>query len=361
MVTETFHALATRAEPQRFVPTEVHLITTEEGRRQAELDLLDGGMAMFAALCDELGIDRASVRFGADTIHVACDAAGRPLEDIRNAEENHTIADAIISQVRELTADATCALHVSLAGGRKTMGFYLGYALSLFGRPQDRLSHVLVDPRFERLPDFFFPTRRSHILRLPDGRGTVDASRATVELADIPVVKLRGLLGDELLGSGNASYAEIVRRARSHIGVTPELVINLHDLRVWAADRPVPMKPAQAVWYAFFAQRAIDGKPGFGWRNADSASTAAELRNFARELERHCPAIDEDICATWITPDGQIDMDSADRLRTRVHRQLHRALGPGPAAAYLIKREGSRGNSTYRIALPPGSITLRKT
>ena len=44
------------------------------------------------------------------------------------------IADAITALVRALTADPGSAVHASIAGGRKTMGFYLGYALSLFGR-----------------------------------------------------------------------------------------------------------------------------------------------------------------------------------------------------------------------------------
>ena len=49
------------------------------------------------------------------------------------------------------------SLHVSIAGGRKTMGFYVGYALSLFARDQDRLSHVLVPPSLESRQDFFYP------------------------------------------------------------------------------------------------------------------------------------------------------------------------------------------------------------
>lgn len=39
------------------------------------------------------------------------------------------------------------------------MGYYLGYALSLYGRAQDRLSHVLVTERYESLRDFFIPHR----------------------------------------------------------------------------------------------------------------------------------------------------------------------------------------------------------
>lgn len=37
------------------------------------------------------------------------------------------------------------------------MGFFVGYALSLFGRAQDRLSHVLVSDPFESLTDFYYP------------------------------------------------------------------------------------------------------------------------------------------------------------------------------------------------------------
>jgi CRISPR-associated protein (TIGR02584 family) len=73
-----------------------------------------------------------------------------PLEDIVTEADNVAVADFITEKVRAVTADPEASLHVSIAGGRKTMGFYLGYALSLFGRPQDRLSHVLVSARSNR-------------------------------------------------------------------------------------------------------------------------------------------------------------------------------------------------------------------
>jgi len=39
--------------------------------------------------------------------------------------------------------DPNIQLHVSLAGGRKSMRFFAAYALSLWGRDIDRLTHVL--------------------------------------------------------------------------------------------------------------------------------------------------------------------------------------------------------------------------
>jgi CRISPR-associated protein (TIGR02584 family) len=101
--------------------------------------------------------------FDADNIHVIKRPNGELLRDIRTDADNVAFADFITEQVREITADPATILHISIAGGRKTMGFYAGYALSLFGRAQDHLSHVLVSPSFESLKEFSIrvPTPRS--------------------------------------------------------------------------------------------------------------------------------------------------------------------------------------------------------
>ena len=153
IVTETIYALAAD-EFAPFVPTEVHLITSAEGARRAELSLLSDDLGWFHKLCADYHLP--GVRFDASHIHVMRDAHGQPMNDIRSPADNRAAADFITAQVRAITADSGCALHASIAGGRKTMGFYLGYALSLFGRPQDRLSHVLVSEPFESSYDFFY-------------------------------------------------------------------------------------------------------------------------------------------------------------------------------------------------------------
>ena len=142
IVTETLYTLAVQQEP-KFVPTEVRLITTEEGAQQAKQSLLHKDRWFHRLLTD---YDLPPIQFEPEQIHVLKDANGNPLDDIRSVEDNTAAADAITDLIRKLTGDDSSALHVSIAGGRKTMGFYLGYVLSLFGRIQDRLSHVLVPP-----------------------------------------------------------------------------------------------------------------------------------------------------------------------------------------------------------------------
>ena len=187
IVTETLYALAVLGEP-RFVPTEIHLLTTAEGAEWARLTLLSEEPGWFYRLSRDYGLPH--INFTPDSIHLLRAADGRPLVDIRQVADNEAIADAITDKVRALTADPDSALHASIAGGRKTMGFYLGYALTLFGRLQDRLSHVLVSSRFESNQDFFYPTIQERVIYAAD-QSPLDASAATVMLADIPFVRLR--------------------------------------------------------------------------------------------------------------------------------------------------------------------------
>jgi CRISPR-associated protein (TIGR02584 family) len=137
IVTETLYALAVAPTASAFIPTEIHLITTRSGAEKARLALLSDEPGWFHRLSRDYALP--PIHFTADTIHVLEDAGGRPLEDIRSPEDNRRAADGITGIIREFTADPDCALHVSIAGGRKTMGFFLGYALSLYGRPQDKL------------------------------------------------------------------------------------------------------------------------------------------------------------------------------------------------------------------------------
>lgn len=202
VITETLYGLHVQRSPW---PERLHLITTQLGH-----DILD--QALFAqgkleALCLELG--KPSYRRDQVKIEVVPDANHQPVNDARTLEDHEALADFIMQTVRELTADTTRDLHASIAGGRKTMTFYLGYAMSLFGRPNDRMSHVLVSEGFENHRDFFFPTRESNIIETRDGQ-RLDMATAEVSLADIPFIRQRDQLPNVLHQQG-APGAETLR------------------------------------------------------------------------------------------------------------------------------------------------------
>ena len=111
-------------------------------------------------------------------------------------------------------------------------GFFPRLALSLFGRPQDKLSHVLVSEPFESSGGFYYPTPVSRVLELSSGR-LVDSANATVTLADLPFVSQRNGLPKALL-TGHATYNEAVEAARLAIA-PPELCLDLEARRILAS------------------------------------------------------------------------------------------------------------------------------
>ena len=271
IVTETLYALTVIGEP-RFVPTEIHLLTTAEGAERARLTLLSEEPGWFHRLRQDHGLP--PIHFTLGTIHILRAADGRPLNDIRAVADNEAIADAITHQVRVLTADPDSAVHASIAGGRKTMGFYLGYALSLFGRPQDRLSHVLVSSPFESNLDFFYPTPLERVIYTADGR-PLDASAATVMLADIPFVRLRDGLQESLLEPG-ASFSAVVAQAQRNLAA-PSLTLDAAACRVRCGETVVRLTPISFAWLAWFARRALAGLPPLHWKRIGPAEVAAFL------------------------------------------------------------------------------------
>lgn len=120
IVTETLFALL--QGESAFVPTEVRLITTREGAERARLALLSEEPGWFRRFCQDYAL--SGISFDETHIDILTDGNANPFEDIRNPEDNRRAADQICECLRVLTADPECALHVSLAGGRKTMGEY---------------------------------------------------------------------------------------------------------------------------------------------------------------------------------------------------------------------------------------------
>ncbi|HET6546261.1 MAG TPA: CRISPR-associated ring nuclease Csm6, partial [Rhodanobacteraceae bacterium] len=270
VVTETVFALVHLGEP--WIPTEVHIITTSTGAHRAKLLLLAPGQDQFGSLCREYALP--PIAFDVNNIHVVANADGQKLEDVRNQADNMAVADMILSKMAGFAADRTCAMHVSLAGGRKSMGFFAGYALSLYGRAQDRLSHVLVSPGFETHPEFFFPPKTPRVL-LTQGGTPVSTSDARIELADIPFVRLRDRLPDELLSGGR--FADAVAAAQ-RLEAAPRLRVDLASRSVQCADTKIRLAPMNFAVYAWLAKRRLEKGPG-AVPVADFNAIHSSLRN----------------------------------------------------------------------------------
>lgn len=347
VVTETLYALAVqRAQP--FIPTEIHLLTTAEGRQRAELALLSDDPGWFHRLRADYGLP--PIIFDVNRIHAVSGADGRPLDDIRTPLENERLADWVTEKMRELTHDPDAALHVSIAGGRKTMGFYLGYALSLFGRPQDRLSHVLVNEPYESSWDFFYPTPYSRVITTRDNK-LADTRDARVELAEIPFVRLRQGL-DRQLQSGGVTFSEAVAAAQQALQ-PPELVIDREGQCILAGGRRIALPPKQLALLGLFADRLLQGRaplpaPGKEVPDPEWAKRFLEQYRAIRNGDI------DDIERTERALHDGMDGEYFSSTKSKLHRTLKVALGPA-AQPYLIDDGGTRPRR-YSLNLPREAV-----
>jgi len=351
VVTETLFAVAVqpKADQVPFVPTEIHVVTTGRGAEHIRLNLLSKTPGWFHRMRVEYELPE--IRFDDSTIHIVTDTNGQPLDDIRTQADNECVADQLASTVRDLTGDETAALHVSLAGGRKTMGYYLGYALSLYGRPQDVLSHVLVSAPFESHPEFFYPSHTQRVIQTREAKPRpLDCRSATVELAEIPYVRMRDGLDEKLL-SGLSSFSESVAMAQRSLQ-TPELILDLEYHRVRAGGVLMKLPPAELAMLSLFARRAHrsesaiaapqKGVPDTTW----SHDYLRELKCIVGEMADR----DETERALRSGMDGEYFSSRLSKLR----RHLRLKLGVG-AVPYSIDDGGTRPRQ-YRLRLPTTAI-----
>lgn len=163
ILTEVFYYFAhSRRPPIMF--DEVRAFTTRPGKEAAVSQLLCDrpGQNQFYLLLKHLKIDRSRISFDQNHIRVFKDSNHKELNDIRTEEDSLYVADQLFKELRELCSDGDTAVYASIAGGRKTMGVSLASVMQLFGRPQDRLLHVLIHPKIEEAMKkqkvaFYFP------------------------------------------------------------------------------------------------------------------------------------------------------------------------------------------------------------
>jgi CRISPR-associated protein (TIGR02584 family) len=351
VVTETLYALLHQSPP--FLPTELHLITTREGKERARLALLSDEPGWFNRFLRDFGLAGA-IAFDERHIHVIRDADDRPLDDIRTPADNERAADFITEWVRNFTADADSALHVSIAGGRKTMGYYLGYALSLFGRPQDRLSHVLVSEPFESSWEFFYPTPYERVIQVRENK-LANCKDARVTLAEIPFVRLREDLPMRLL-EGKASFSAAVTAA-ARAWEEPHLRLNLAHNTVQLDGELIEPSPTEFAFLLWLARRAKEDDPQVQW---GQRAEAEEFMQVARkvfnpaggEYERLTDAVN------WRLDNPKDLAEYFEPQKSRINKALADALGEHAATRYQIRRTGARGASRYFLPLTPDQIEI---
>jgi CRISPR-associated protein (TIGR02584 family) len=231
ILTETLWAL--RHQEESFIPTKIIVLTTSDGKNRLQTHLLgdDKHKGAYFSYCEDYGL--SDTLFSAASIRVVKNDQGQELKDIVTDHDNECVANTISKLVKQYTDQGNTAIHLSLAGGRKTMGYYAGYALSLFGREQDRLSHVLVDSQYEACGDFYYPTPYDlNVTHRSDSKEKYNAKFASVSLAEIPFVRVRQNIPPVLM-RGDITFNRAVEMANwDNTNVTLFFKKGVHSLFV---------------------------------------------------------------------------------------------------------------------------------
>jgi CRISPR-associated protein (TIGR02584 family) len=359
VVTETLFSLCRQQVPP-FVPTEIHIITTGEGRRATESALLDLPRAQLGKFAAEFDLPSLRDALTPERIHVITDVAGNELSDITDISGNAETADLIIRVIGNLASDDEAALHVSIAGGRKTMGFLAGYALSIFGRTQDRLSHVLIRPRaLEQHHDFFYPPKQPIPLFDKDGRKTSTAE-AVIVLAEMPFLLLRDGLPAKLLDS-TWSFTKTIENAQAAL-LPKELVVDMSNQHVSCHGVAFKLSAKPFAFLALMARKRMADPDGDGfvhWSNIGGDEYLAEYRHLPDARPDEIAELRDEFRKIGKPGyEGENDPRKTrfEQFKTRLNKQLARNLGAYSGPYEMQLRKAANAQNRWGLLLLASAI-----
>ncbi|MBA2660914.1 MAG: TIGR02584 family CRISPR-associated protein [Bradymonadaceae bacterium] len=374
VVTETVYVLAVRGEgdvgPQTI--EHVHIITTTGGRTSLEaVDLIRCFRSMARDYPDAAA--RIPVRDDQIVIEVPNDTCGVELNDVRDACQSAVMADAIVDAVRRLTANDDRQLHASLAGGRKTMGHFLGSAMMLFARPMDMLSHILAGANAEACRQFFYPPSVPTMMEASGGV-QFDASLESVELYSVPLLRLRDHVVNATRGQAKVrlpgSYAELVDVAQQVLTGSIRVSVDIDTATIRINDQKLRLQPGEAAILSCLLVEHAQGRTpvpatdmlyrnvGVGpalyglHRNAQVTDEQSKDPFFYDELPDNLPS------AARKKDEKRVLIDNLAPQISTIRKVLKAQLVSHVATLLTPNNVGPKGHRAYTVELDPTAIEV---
>lgn len=359
IVTETLYALIHNDPP--VYPDEIHIITTSYGKELIEKNLIASGR--LREFCREFHLSEEILN--TDSILVVKGNNNVSLADIKEAPDNEALGDFITNFIRFKTSDEKARLHCSLTGGRKTMSFYLGSALQLFGRPWDKLYHVLITPEFESNPDFYYKPKKDRVLKR-NGR-ELHTKDVQIFLAELPFIRLR-----EKLPLNGKNFKGLVEEGQKEIDTAlsqPHVNISLMDRLVTIGNQSIEFKPFHLVFYVhllkqktghcLYPERAYCHNCTDCFLQLNDLTTPRVKNIIAKDYEiiygQHSGHV-ENFHMQW--KDG-IDISKLRSDRSKINRDIIESLKDDTLATYYtITSLRKYGNTRFGIKVEKGKIRV---
>ena len=353
VITETLYCCWCLASPP--IPiTEVFALTTLRGKQALEETLL-GDNGKLKSLCNDYNLP--PIHFNLANIYLLKGADGQPLEDISSVIDNEVLADQLFAFVRKLATSTDICLHASIAGGRKTMGLYIGLAMQFYGRPGDTLSHVLVNSELEN-QEFFYPPPNGVDVVLNNGR-TIPAAEIRLELAEIPLLLLREKI-PFLKEHTDAGYTELIgiaQREYNALQAISPVIVNTFSCCLEIGEATINLTPLELALYLFFARQHLEGQVEDRYSISRFDIREGLLTAALRDIVSQIPARDFRLEGLKGWENDPIARFS--QTRSNINRKIREALGEAQSAHYQIQSwtpSSNQDDICYGLTLAKDSI-----
>lgn len=208
------------------VPDEIVVLTTKSGKENLDREIFSREKPvwdeMLAALRKaKIAIDGKLI-LGETSIRVIPDERGNGIWDLRSGDDNLRAADYMLQQVRQYTESSDTVVYASIAGGRKTMSALLFSCMSLLGREDDKVFHVLPPPELDGgvVPTMYYPKKGAMYTSRVTGK-KYKGDKLHSELFEVPFVRMRGWY-QEKFKSIPPSYRTLISKVQD---VAPPAVV----------------------------------------------------------------------------------------------------------------------------------------
>lgn len=331
---------------QRSLPiVELVIITTKFGQGVFEQKLFDNQNGKFYRFCSEYNLLAYTYKI---TFVIIENKHGRQLIDIRSEEDNRAAANCIVKTIRKYAQDDTNRILASIAGGRKTMSAYMGYAMQLYARRQDRLFHVLMAPEaLESNPFFYYPPKNREDFSFKNKNGetiTVPYNKIKISNAEIPFIRLREIL-PFIHGPQAVEYEDLVKLTQTEISqaFAPVLKIKGESSTVvvkWRGQTwRIKLKPVDFAFYCYLLKK----------RTIINSHNDAHARAITKLYLKIRPDVDKEKKASLPAFGFQDLIDS----RTRINREIKKNIPFDKIHQFVIIQTRQENRiPTYFIDMP---------
>lgn len=194
--------------------SKIYIITDSTGKTVIEENLLKKELGYYNRFLVDYSIS-SQIEFSKKNIFLLRDENNAPLQDLKTVDNNSAAAIQIFQIIEEITKNEKIRLITSVAGGRKSLSVLVGQAMQFYARPQDLLTHVIVDDEILGCDEFYYPTPKSKIIDYKGKR--IDCKDVKIYLDEIPFIRLRPILGNITNSQNIKSLDEIIKCAQDEI------------------------------------------------------------------------------------------------------------------------------------------------